>query len=248
MTASNVGPAPTADSFDSIAALYEATTYPYPEAALDWMLPAGVETALDLGAGTGQLARALHARKIDTIAIDPSRGMRDELSRNLPDIRVMDGTAEQIPLPDHSVDVVLVGHAWHWFDVPAASREIARVLRPGGRLSLVWNVRDERIPWVKQLDAIVHQGTEYRLGSENPEVNTPFEPFERHDVTWHKSFTKAALVEFISVRLDGTNAAPDVRAQILADVRNLLDNDPDLSGRADVALPYVARCSRSDLA
>ena len=80
----------------------------------------------------------------ELIAIEPVAGMREVLSRSLPDVRVTDGTAESLPLDDASVDGVVVAQAFHWFDGPRALAELARVLRPGGRLAVVFNVRDER--------------------------------------------------------------------------------------------------------
>ena len=70
--------------------------------------------------------------------------MRAALRVALPDVEALAGTAEAIPLPDASADAVLVAQAFHWFDAGAACTEIARVLRPGGVLGLVWNLRDGR--------------------------------------------------------------------------------------------------------
>ncbi len=105
---------------------------------------------LDLGAGTGKLTTRLVERGLDVIAVDPIAEMLDVLRATLPDTPALLGTAEQIPLRDNSVDAVLVAQAWHWFDPERAVAEVARVLRPGGRLGLVWNIRDERLGWVKE--------------------------------------------------------------------------------------------------
>jgi ubiquinone/menaquinone biosynthesis C-methylase UbiE len=61
------------------------------------------------------------------------------------------GTAEQIPVPDDSLDAVMVGSAWHWFDAPAALAEIARVLRGGGRLGVLASSADTEVGWVRDL-------------------------------------------------------------------------------------------------
>jgi ubiquinone/menaquinone biosynthesis C-methylase UbiE len=66
-------------------------------------------------------------------------------------IRVIDGSAERIPLPDQSVDVVVAAQAFHWFDAVAAAKEIRRVLKPGGRMGLIWNVRDQTDPLQQHL-------------------------------------------------------------------------------------------------
>ena len=110
---------------------------------------------LDLGAGTGKLTTRLVERGLGVVAVDPIPEMLELLSNSLPDTPALLGTAEEIPLPDDSVDAVLVAQAWHWFDPERAIKEVARVLRPGGRLGLVWNTRDERMGWVKDLGRII---------------------------------------------------------------------------------------------
>ncbi|MBI3690304.1 MAG: class I SAM-dependent methyltransferase, partial [Mycolicibacterium aromaticivorans] len=135
-------------SFGSEAAAYERGRPSYPPEAIDWLLPPGARDVLDLGAGTGKLTTRLVERGLDVVAVDPLAEMLELLSSALPDTPALLGTAEQIPLPDNSVDAVLVAQAWHWFDPEQAVAEVARVLRPGGRLGLVWNARDERMGWV----------------------------------------------------------------------------------------------------
>jgi ubiquinone/menaquinone biosynthesis C-methylase UbiE len=77
-----------------------------------------------------------------------------ELRRRLPEVRAAAGRAEAVPLPDDSVDAVLVGTAFHWFDTERALPEIARVLRPGGVLGLLYNLIDDSVPWVAELDEV----------------------------------------------------------------------------------------------
>src|SRR5437016_4501937 len=146
-----------AASFGSAAGAYERGRPPYPPEAIDWLLPAGAARVLDLGAGTGKLTRQLTGRGLDLTAVEPSEGMREQLRRAVPGVRALAGTAEQIPLPDLSVDAVLVAQAWHWMDPAVAVPEVARVLRPGGQLGLLWNIRDERADWVAGLGAILRQ-------------------------------------------------------------------------------------------
>src|ERR1700744_1056654 len=146
-----------ATSFGVAAATYERGRPPYPPEALDWLLPPGARRVLDLGAGTGKLTRQLAARGLDVVAVEPLEGMRAELSRVLPGTEVLDGSAEQIPLPDGAVDAVLAAQAWHWVTPERAAPEVARVLRPGGRLGLVWNGRDETVPWGGERSQIVEE-------------------------------------------------------------------------------------------
>ncbi|MGW5518563.1 methyltransferase domain-containing protein [Nocardia africana] len=245
MTPSEIGPAPTADSFEAVAGDYDAITPPYPDAAMKWLLPPGANSALDLGAGTGQLSRLLVARGVHTIAVDPSPAMLRELSRAVPAAETHQGTAEDIPLPDGSVDAVVVGHAWHWVDLPRAVPEVARVLRPGGQLGLVWNVRDERVDWVAEIDRIVHRGTAYFLNSENPEVGEPFGPIERLDVEWSLTHTPASLLEQVRRRLSGISADAGQRDEIYAEAEQFVRTHPALAGKDRFELPYIARCSRT---
>ena len=184
-----------ATSFGAATRAYERGRPSYPAEALDWLLPDGARRVLDLGAGTGKLTRDLAARGLDVVAVDPSAGMRAELGRVLPDIPVLAGSAEHIPLDAGSVDAVLVAQAWHWVDPKAAVPEIARVLKPGGRLGLLWNVRVEPVA-----------SRSYYL------------------------------------------VLPEREQQaMLGEMRQLIATDPELAGRRAVAMPYVTRCSRTNL-
>ncbi|CAN5633246.1 class I SAM-dependent methyltransferase [soil metagenome] len=115
----------------------------------------GEGEVLELGAGTGILTLPLVAAGVDVIAIEPVEAMRTTLAERVPGAIVLAGTAESIPREDRSVDVVLASQSFHWFDAPAALDEIARVLRPSGRLVTVWNVRDEELPWVAAYTEVV---------------------------------------------------------------------------------------------
>jgi len=103
----------------------------------------------DLAAGTGKLTRLLAATGAEVTAVEPVPGMRDQLAETTPDVAVLDGTAEAIPLAESSVDAVTVAQAFHWFRFDEALAEIGRVLRPGGGLAILFNERDERASWVK---------------------------------------------------------------------------------------------------
>lgn len=149
-----------AEGFDRGAAAYERGRPGYPTEVVDLLASElGIgpgRTVVDLAAGTGKFTRLLPATGASVIAVEPVAGMRAELVRLLPDIEVLDGTAEDLPLPDASVDALTVAQSFHWFDAPAALGEINRVLGAGGGLALIWNVRDGRVPWVAQLSEIIH--------------------------------------------------------------------------------------------
>jgi SAM-dependent methyltransferase len=135
-----------ARSFDRAAEEYERTRPDYPAAVLE-LVPLDEDAeVLDLGAGTGKLTRVLRRRYRRVIAVEPLDGMRAILERVVPEAETLAGSAEAIPLPDASVDGVFAGQAFHWFANDDAVAEIARVLRPGGVLALVWNSGDEERP------------------------------------------------------------------------------------------------------
>jgi ubiquinone/menaquinone biosynthesis C-methylase UbiE len=145
--------------FDGVVGEYARTRPGYPDEALDWIaamtaVEVGSEV-LDLAAGTGKLTRSLVERGLTVTAVEPLPGMRSRLEHDLPGVVVLDGKAEQLPLADAAFDAVLVGQAFHWFDPYAALDEIARVLRPGAWLVLLWNLWDLDDPLQRSLDDII---------------------------------------------------------------------------------------------
>jgi SAM-dependent methyltransferase len=150
---------PESRSFELVADLYERARPSYPQEAIDWLAGkiglGSASTVLDLGAGTGKLTRALVGTGARVIAVEPGDAMRAELERALPDVEALRGAAEAIPLPDHSVDSVAVGQAFHWFRQDEAIPELHRVLRPGGALGLLWNSRDPDAPVQQEISALI---------------------------------------------------------------------------------------------
>jgi SAM-dependent methyltransferase len=159
-----------ARSFDRAAAEYEAARPTYPDALLELLPVDASATVLDLGAGTGKLTRVLARRYAKVIAVEPLDGMRAILARVVPQAEALAGSAEQIPLPDASVDAVFAAQAFHWFATDAAVAEIARVLRPGGVFADVYNDSEEPSPlpeaYKERIAAIF---AEPRTGAEDDE-------------------------------------------------------------------------------
>jgi SAM-dependent methyltransferase len=236
-----------ARSFGAASVQYERGRPTYPEDAVDWLLPVGAHKVLDLGAGTGKLTRRLVARGLDVVAVEPSDGMREQFTRALPNVSALAGSAERIPLTDDAVDAVLVAQAWHWVDVEHAVPEVARVLSPGGRLGLVWNIRDEREDWVAQLGRIMHQGIEQDMRSTSPRIGPPFGPVERFDVEWTYHLKPTDLLDLAASRSYVITLPATERQALDAKVRHLVDTHPALSGEQDIQMPYIARCSRATL-
>ncbi|MET0135896.1 MAG: class I SAM-dependent methyltransferase [Kibdelosporangium sp.] len=170
-----------ASSFGSQAARYAEHRPDYPPAAVDWILPPDAGHVLDLAAGTGKLTEALVVRGLRVTAVEPDPAMLGELRKRSPQATGMPGTAEEIPLDDGSVDAVVVGQAFHWFDVPRALTEIGRVLRPGGVLAALWNHEDNRVPWVSGFETLVRTNISRAWVDPGPlpDDHPAFEPFER---------------------------------------------------------------------
>ncbi len=154
-----------ATGFDRNAAHYERARPGYPPELLEVLAhEAGVAAGArvcDLAAGTGKLTRLLAEAGVDVVAVEPVPGMRAQLAAVLPDVEVLDGTAEHVPFEDGTFDAVVVAQAFHWFRFDEALAEIRRVLRPGGALAIVFNRRDEGVPWVAEWSTIIdwHQRT-----------------------------------------------------------------------------------------
>ena len=233
-------------SFGEEAAAYERGRPSYPPEAIDWLLPNDARDVLDLGAGTGKLTVRLVERGLDVIAVDPIPDMLEVLRNSLPDTPALLGTAEEIPLPDDSVDSVVVAQAWHWFDPERAIKEVARILRPGGRVGLVWNVRDERLGWVKELGRIIGHEDD---PAERRDVTLPppFADVERHEFEWTSYLTPQALIDLVASRSYCITSPAEVKSRTLAQVRDLLSTHPALAHATGLALPYVTVCVRATL-
>jgi SAM-dependent methyltransferase len=234
-------------SFGAVADAYERGRPPYPAEAIDWLLPAGATRVLDLGAGTGKLTRQLVSRGLDVVAVEPLQAMREQLASSVSGVAVRAGSAEQIPLADGSVDAVLVAQAWHWVDPPRAVPEVARVLAPGGQLSLVWNLRDEQEDWVAILSRILHDPGERDEDRTRGITSPPFGPVQRHTVRWAHRISRAGLLDLVSSRSYIATMPAGRRDRVLAEVGQLADIHPALAGRDEFLLPYVTECFRAGL-
>ncbi len=145
-----------AEGYRQESASYAKARPSYHPALIDRSVSAfGHGTIVDLGAGTGIFTRQLVDRGLQPIAVEPVAEMRATLQAALPTVTALDGTAENTGLLESSVDTVFVAQAFHWFDHTRSLPEIRRILRPGGHLVCVWNVRDETNPWVRGFTDIV---------------------------------------------------------------------------------------------
>jgi SAM-dependent methyltransferase len=163
----------------------------------------------------------------------------------LPRLPTAAATAERLPFRDESLDAITVAQAFHWFDARAALAEFHRVLRPGGRLALVWNARDRSVPWVDEVWSImdrVEKRAPWRAHDEwrdSAFVDTPwFGPL--HEATFHheQMLSPTDVVERVRSVSHVAVLPPDQRESVLDEVRALLRDDPATAGRETLALPY----------
>ena len=174
-----------ATSFALVAEAYSHGRPGYPDEATRWLVGESPRDVLDLGAGTGKLTRSLVSLGHRVTAVEPLTEMLELLPAAAPGAFAMLGSAEVIPLPDASADVVTAAGAFHWFDHAVALPEIARVLRPQGRLGVVWNTRDDREPWVAELSRTIGAETVARGDAEAPiEASCLFGPVEKTSFPW----------------------------------------------------------------
>lgn len=253
-----VGIDPTASKgFSAGAAAYDRARPAYPAEAVRWLVD-GVSIdagsrIVDLGAGTGKLTALLVPLGARTIAVEPVEPMRLTIAEALPSVRVVAGTAEAMPLADATADAVVVAQAFHWFDGPVALAEIRRILRPRGRLGLMWNGRDRSADWVRELARIVdahgdairrHENELWRGAFDGPSGFTPLEQAEfvnAQEVDEDQVVDRVASTSFIAT-LD-----PDERSRVFERVRELIRSHPDTRGRARFVFPHrtrVYRCER----
>jgi ubiquinone/menaquinone biosynthesis C-methylase UbiE len=242
-----------ARGFQAGAAAYEAARPGYPDEALavlrdDVGIGPGT-SVLDLAAGTGKLTRRLVELQADVSAVEPVDGMRAQLESVVPEVEALEGTSEQIPLPDASVDVVTVAQAFHWFDADAALVEIARVLRPGGHLAILWNERDERTPWVAEMSRIIrwHERTVSRYQhvdwAEVVAKADRYTPLQERTVAWEQPLSRDLLADRVrSISYIATMPTAE-RERLVAEVVYLVRRMEE-----PFPLPYTCRVQWTQLA
>ncbi len=238
-----------AGSFHRAADVYERARPGYPRPAVEWAVGAERTTVLDLAAGTGKLTAGLVTLGHDVIAVEPLQQMIRQLTASLPSVRPVMGVAEKLPIADASTDAAIVAQAFHWLDTEPTLGELGRVLRPGGTLALMWNVRDERVPWVAALTPIMGSDKVESDWREVLESSPLFGPIERRDFRHEQWVDLATLLDLVASRSYVITLTDGKRAEVFDRVRRLWSEHPGLSGRARAPLPYateVYRASRSD--
>jgi SAM-dependent methyltransferase len=222
---------------------YQSARPDYPKDAVTFLVQSlGIDDdvhVLDLGAGTGIFTGQLIPFCTKITAVEPTPGMRDVLSQRLPTVNVLDGRDTAIPVESATVDCVVVAQAFHWFDAPVALEEIHRVLVEGGRLGVLWNERDESVPWVAELGEAMRWPTHqpYKVGQDFTRILEfgPFINIERRKVLDHDGlFQRVLTTSYIAVMDEAE------RALVMRDVKRVVDPLPDV-----VELPYVTDVYRA---
>ena len=244
-------------SFGAAADLYDDIRPRYAEPALRWLLapltgdrPGGPPLRLvDLGAGTGILTRQLLTLGHQVLAVEPDAGMRAKLTATTPAATALAGSAEEIPVPTGSVDGVLAGQAYHWFDRGRAHAEIARVVRPGGLFGPVWNIRDQSVPWTLEYTRVI-KGEEDTPGIHQGQLRDPdfgpgFGPVESASFAHHTEQTPAGLERLMRSRSYYLVGDPDRQAEQVTGLRRLLASHPDLAGRDQFPMRYQTMAYRA---
>jgi SAM-dependent methyltransferase len=242
---------PKAQAFDGAAQAYVRGRPDYPPQILDWLkgelrLGPGA-SVVDLGAGTGKFTRLVNETGARVIAVEPVLGMRQALLAEVPGVEALEGSATSIPLPDASVQAVVCAQAFHWFATLQALAEIRRVLTPGGRLGLVWNVRDDRVPWVAKITRIFdaregdsprHASGEWRAVFPAPGFGPLHETRFEHG---HTGDPQDVIVERVKSTSFIAALPPAELAKVMDEVRAVIAGEPALAGRDVVTFPYETR-------
>lgn len=241
------------EGFDREAEVYERSRPSYPPDAVAWLVEhlgiAPGAVVLDLAAGTGKLTRLLLPTGASVVAVEPVPGMRRLLRRLLPGVPALAGTAEALPIRAACVDAACAAQAFHWFDADRAFAELRRVLRPGGRVGMLWNARDRSVDWVDRVWTVMdrverrapwrdHENWRDSALGERP----GFGPLHRATFRHEQATTPEGVVERIRGVSHVAVLDPAEREDVLAEVRGILADHPDTQKRAELRIPYRVDC------
>lgn len=232
-----------ARSFGAVAESYDRGRPGYPAEAVRWLVGREAASVLEVGAGTGKLTTELVAQGHDVLATDPDEQMLDLLRARVPEARALVASAEELPAGDRVVDVVIAAQSFHWFDHALALPEIARVLKPGGVLALVWNLRDVRIPWVRRFGDLI--GTQEQLADPTEVLGASalFDPPEAETFMVWQDINRETIVDLVASRSNISTLDDEARAAKLAEVVAFYDDFG--RGYDGMQLPYRTHCYRA---
>lgn len=251
-----------AASFGGAAAQYDRYRQGPPPAAVEWVLPEPVRTAVDLGAGTGALSRLLVGRAAEVVAVEPDDRMRAILAESLPGVRALAGRGEAIPLPDGSADVVMASSSWHWMDTVPTLLEVGRVLVPGGTLAAVWSGPDPDAGLIAQAQALLGGDGSSDLATVDDESRAnlsaalndrnalvqaleippgvPFDQPEQTEITWNMALNADELIGLLSTMSWVILMENEARERLFETARRVLRDALGVSGEVTVDIGYRA--------
>lgn len=241
-----------ATGFGSVADLYESARPGYPDDAVTWLteqLRIGPDSlVVDLAAGTGKLTRLLLDSRATVVAVEPIEVMRAWIAPTSPGSLPVGGEAEALPIRSGSMDAVTIAQGFHWFDTAATHAELARVIRPGGGLGLVWNARDRTINWIDAIWSIMDRveknapwrdhetwrGSERKLPGFSPFRSARF--VHIHTMTPDLLIGRLASMSHVAVLPEKT------RREVLDEARRVLATHPDTRGKQTLQVTYRTDC------
>jgi SAM-dependent methyltransferase len=237
------------EAFRSSGRCYDAIRPSYPAGVVDFLVPAGARTAVDLGAGTGLFTALLDAHGLEVTAVDPSPAMLEVLQAALPRVRTVQAGGERTGLPDGCADVVTAAQAWHWIDPGAGAREAARLLggrRGAGVLGIVSNQLDTSVPWVHRLSRIMHAG-DVHPPRQPPDVGESFTAPEGRWWHWTQPITPEGLHDLMATRSYHLRATDAVRERMRANLDWYLLEHLGHAPGEPLDLPYVTSAWRCEV-
>ena len=234
--------------FQASADAYERGRPDYPAAAIDFLAEVcGIRQGarvIELGAGTGKFTRLLTRTNASFLAIEPVEGMRTKFASLSPEIEIQEGNAERIPSAAEAAEVVLAAQAFHWFNGEKALAEIHRVLKPGGTLGLIWNVRDESIEWVAELTRIIdvyEQGApryktfEWKRAFRDSRL---FAPLQHRSFDYRFRCTVGAFMDRIASTSFIASLPEELRESVLQQIRTLIGQHRLTKGQSTIETAY----------
>lgn len=241
-----------AGTFATGADRYERLRPDHPLEAVRFCVPLRAADVVDIGAGTGKLTRALVDEGHRVVAVEPSAAMRETLATAMPGVRVLATSAEATGLADRGMDAATFAQSWHWVEVPTASAELERIVRPGGVVSMLWTMLDDDVPWLARVQAAMHSTDRawQRLPGRDQEAwarppQGAFGRVERHTVSWSARLTRADLVAMVTTRSYYLEAPPGEQRVLLDRVRDAVEREfPGGGDDETIDLPYVTTCLR----
>ncbi|MBW3589332.1 MAG: class I SAM-dependent methyltransferase [Actinobacteria bacterium] len=237
-------------SFGEVADDYDRGRPGYSPEAIDFLTREFSITSqtnvLDVGAGTGKLTAQILSTGADVAALEPVEGMRRRLEENLPDVRIVGGSAESIMLANESIDIIVCGQSFHWFHTEKALRDFYRVLRPGGGLALLWNHREVSAGWTEEVTRIMdrHEPAARQLDASTTWPNDfervgLFSPLQKQQFEHSQVVDLKTLLAAVKSRSYIASLNEPDQRRVLDEVLELVETHPDLKDRDVFELPYI---------